>query len=102
MGRFSTRVRGKEGGPVRAGTARAKDAGPASGPSGAARSRPRLPLERPLAQRVLAGGRTQVFRPDEGKRAFSAHVSGPECLMSHQEEEKLTARFVFLCVVDFF
>ena len=41
MGRFSTRVRGKkEGAPVRAGPARAEDAGPASGPSGAARSRP--------------------------------------------------------------
>ena len=25
-----------------------------------------------------------------------------ECLTSHQEEEKLTARSVFLCVVDFF
>ena len=64
---------------MRAGPPRAEDAGPAAGPSGAARSRPRKPFERPLTQRVLAGGKTQVFRPDEGKRPFSAHVSGPNC-----------------------
>ena len=103
MGRFSTRVRGKKTFPVRAGPAHAKEAAPARHRV-AAQSRPRWPFERPLAQRVPAGGRTQIFRLDEGKKAFSAHVSGPNCfgnLLSHPEEEKLTARSVLLCVVDF-
>ena len=66
---------------------------------GAARSRPREPFECLLVQRVIASGMTHVFRPDERKEAFRAHVPGPncfcrECLTSHQEEEKLTVKSV--------
>ena len=64
---------------MRARPARAEDSGPASGPSGPLGRGEGCHSSAPWLRGVLAGGRTQVFRPDEGKRAFSAHVSGPNC-----------------------
>ena len=53
--------------PVRAGPARAKDAGPASGRPRPL-TRPRKPFACPLGQRVIASGETHVCQPSEGKR----------------------------------
>ena len=59
----------------------------------AARSRPRLNVERPLVERVIACGKTHNFRPDEVKRrnrAVYAHVSWFDrvCLTSHVKQQK--------------
>ena len=77
MGRFGTRVRGKKKvfRCVQALRAQKKRHLPQA--SGGRSVEAKVATRAPPG--VLAGGRTQVFQPDEGKKAFSAHVSGPNC-----------------------
>ena len=56
---------------VRAAPARDRSARPASWATGAARSRPRRPAERSVAQRVISSGNMQSFRRGEGTQKKS-------------------------------
>ena len=95
--------------PVRAGPARVKDAGPASGPLRPLVRGQGNPSGAPGSE-VIASGETIVCQSSEGKRknrTFNALVSWFDrvCLAPHVSlfnDVRLWVRSVFLCVVEFF